>query len=67
MYNLPVHCPVCHLAVAPFDPERVHKELGVYHRPCLGVKEARDDQEAAAKIMALRQFTTMPAARCHTA
>ncbi len=67
MYRQEVHCPVCHLAVAPFDPERVQKNLHVYHRPCLGTKEARDDKEAADKILALRQFTTMPAARCHTA
>ena len=66
MYHMLVHCPVCHLAVAPFDPERVQKDLYVYHRPCLGVKEARDDKEAADKILAMRQFTAMPV-RYHSA
>ena len=35
MQHQPVHCPVCHVAVAPFDPERVQKDLGVFHRACL--------------------------------
>lgn len=30
-----VHCPVCHITVAPHDPERVQVELEVFHRSCL--------------------------------
>jgi hypothetical protein len=30
-----MHCPVCHIVVAPHDPERVEKGDQVYHRGCL--------------------------------
>ncbi len=50
-------CPVCHITVAPFDPERVQKELYVYHRPCLRKKEAADQKAEADKMRLYHQLT----------
>ncbi|MCL5667354.1 MAG: hypothetical protein M1383_06315 [Patescibacteria group bacterium] len=39
------HCHVCHLTVAPFDPERVQKGIHVYHRPCLRKQDQKEEDE----------------------
>lgn len=49
-------CPVCHITVAPFDPERIQKELHVYHRPCLRKKEAADEQEKVRREKLFNQL-----------
>ena len=40
---MPVFCPVCNLAVALSDPERVQRGLKVYHRPCLRKADANKE------------------------
>jgi|GEM_PF-3674514 len=49
-------CPVCHITVAPFDPERVQKDLCVYHRPCLRKKQAEDQKAEAEKMKLFNQL-----------
>jgi hypothetical protein len=44
-----VFCPVCHLAVAHFDPARIQRGLHVYHLPCLK-KRLEQAQEAQRRI-----------------
>ncbi len=49
MQHLPVYCKGCGVAVAPYAPDRVQKDLDIWHQACLRKKQAKDE-EAKQKL-----------------
>ena len=50
------HCPVCHITVAPYDPEKVTVRKTVYHRNCL--KKAKKQNKQCYNKFNMKNGTT---------
>lgn len=48
------YCPLCHLIVAPQDPERVDYQGRAAHKPCVQKNEAKENRLAAVAAGKIR-------------